>query len=140
VQVQLTTIRLTTTLPASWDDTKMRVIGMLQDVSSGHVLNCVRSPYLVTTGINTLSADNFSMSLFPNPADAFTQLEVSLTKSTNYTIEMTDVLGKVVYGQNFTGSTGKNVITLPVSGLNSGIYLVKVNVEGSVLTTRLMVK
>ena len=128
------------TLPASWDDTKMRVIGMLQDVSSGHVLNCVRSPYLVTTGINTLSADNFSMSLFPNPADAFTQLEVSLTKSTNYTIEMTDVLGKVVYGQNFTGSTGKNVITLPVSGLNSGIYLVKVNVEGSVLTTRLMVK
>jgi len=53
---------------------------------------------------------------------------------------MTDVLGKVVYGQNFTGSTGKNVITLPVSGLNSGIYLVKVNVEGSVLTTRLMVK
>lgn len=128
------------TLPASWDDTKMRVIGMLQNVATGHILNCVRSPYFVTTGINTLSADNFSMSLFPNPADAFTQLEVSLTKSTNYTIEMADVLGKVVYGQNFTGATGKNVITLPVSGLNSGIYLVKVNVEGSVLTTRLMVK
>ena len=80
------------------------------------------------------------MTLFPNPADAFTQLEVSLTKSYNYTIEMTDVLGKVVYGQNFNGSTGKNVISLPVSGLNSGIYLVKVNVEGNVLTTRLMVK
>jgi hypothetical protein len=80
------------------------------------------------------------MTLFPNPADAFTQLEVSLTKSTNYTIEMTDVLGKVVYGQNFTGSNGKNIISLPVSRLNSGIYLVKVNVEGSVLTTRLMVK
>jgi hypothetical protein len=128
------------TLPAGWDESQIRVIGMLQDVSSGHVLNVTRSPYLATTGINTLSADNFSMSLFPNPADAFTQLEVSLTKSTNYTIEMTDVLGKVVYGQNITGSTGKNVITLPVSGLNSGIYLVKVNVEGSVLTTRLMVK
>jgi len=128
------------TLPATWDESQIRVIGMLQDISSGHVLNVTRSPYLATTGINTLSADNFSMALFPNPADAFTQLEVSLTKSTNYTIEMTDVLGKVVYGQNFNGTTGKNIISLPVSGLNSGIYLVKVNVEGSVLTTRLMVK
>jgi hypothetical protein len=128
------------TLPTAWNESKIRVIGMLQDVSSGHVLNSVRSAYLATTGINTLSADNFSMTLFPNPADVFTQLEVSLAKSTNYTIEMTDVLGKVVYGQNFNGSTGKNIISLPVSGLNSGIYLVKVNVEGSVLTTRLMVK
>jgi hypothetical protein len=127
-------------LPAAWDDTKMRVVGMLQDASTGHVLNVTRSPYLATTGINTLTADNFAMTLFPNPADAFTQLEVSLTKSSNYTIEMTDVLGKVVYGQNFNGTTGKNVISLPVSGLNSGIYLVKVNVEGSILTTRLMVK
>jgi hypothetical protein len=128
------------TLPATWDETKIRVIGMLQDASTGHVLNSIRSPYLATTGLSTLNADNFSMTLFPNPADAFTQLEVSLTKSTNYTIEMTDVLGKVVYGQNFNGSTGKNIISLPVSRLNSGIYLVKVNVEGNVLTTRLMVK
>lgn len=128
------------TLPTAWDESKIRVIGMLQDVSTGHVLNSIRSPYLATTGLSTLNADNFSMTLFPNPADAFTQLEVSLTKSTTYTIEMTDVLGKVIYGQNFTGSTGKNVITLPISGLNSGIYLVKVNVEGNVLSTRLMVK
>ena len=128
------------TLPATWDETKIRVIGMLQDASTGHVLNSIRSPYLATTGLSTLNADNFSMTLFPNPADAFTQLEVSLTNSTNYTIEMTDVLGKVVYGQNFNGSTGKNIISLPVSRLNSGIYLVKVNVEGNVLTTRLMVK
>jgi len=128
------------TLPAAWDDTKIRVIGMLQDVATGHVLNVNRSPYLVTTGLNTLAADNFSMTLFPNPADVYTQLEVSLTKSTNYSIEMTDVLGKVVYGQNFNGATGKNVINLPISGLNSGIYLVKVNVAGSILTTRLMVK
>lgn len=128
------------TLPVGWDESQIRVIGILQDASTGHILNAVRSPYLATTGINTLSAANFSMTLFPNPADVFTQLEVSLTKSTNYTIEMTDVLGKVVYGQNFNGSTGKNVISLPVSGLNSGIYLVKVNVEGNVLTTRLMVK
>jgi len=113
---------------------------MLQDVATGHVLNVNRSPYLVTTGLNTLAADNFSMTLFPNPADVYTQLEVSLTKSTNYSIEMTDVLGKVVYGQNFNGATGKNVINLPISGLNSGIYLVKVNVAGSILTTRLMVK
>ena len=128
------------TLPATWDETKIRVIGMLQDASTGHVLNSIRSPYLATTGLSTLNADNFSMTLFPNPADVFTQLEVNLTNSTNYTIEMTDVLGKVVYGQNFNGSTGKNIISLPVSRLNSGIYLVKVNVEGNVLTTRLMVK
>jgi hypothetical protein len=128
------------TLPAAWDETKIRVIGILQDAATGQILNSVRSPYLATTGLNTLSADNFSMTLFPNPADVFTQLEVNLTKSASYTIEMTDVLGKVLFGETFNGATGKNIFSLPVSRLNSGIYLVKVNVEGSVLTTRLMVK
>jgi hypothetical protein len=80
------------------------------------------------------------MTLFPNPADAFTQLEVNLTKSASYTIEMTDVLGKVLFGETFNGASGKNIFSLPVSKLTSGIYLVKVNVEGNVLTTRLMVK
>ena len=44
-------------LPAGWDDTKMRAIGMLQDASTGHVLNVFRSPYFVATGLNTLTAE-----------------------------------------------------------------------------------
>jgi hypothetical protein len=128
------------TLPTGWNETKIRVIGILQDAATGQILNSVRSPYLATTGLNTLSADNFSMTLFPNPADVFTQLEVNLTKSASYAIEMTDVLGKVLFGETFNGASGKNIFSLPVSKLTSGIYLVKVNVEGSVLTTRLMVK
>jgi hypothetical protein len=42
--------------------------------------------------------------------------------------------------RNFNGAAGKNNITLNVSDLHSGMYLVRVNVGGSVLTSRLMVK
>jgi hypothetical protein len=129
-----------TTIPLTWNANNMRVIGMLQDADLETVLNVNRGAYGITTTVNELVADAFSMSVYPNPASQSTQLEVNLKNSSKYVIDMFDMLGKSVYSQQFNGSTGKNVFNIPLSGLNAGMYLVKVNVEGSVLTSRLIVK
>ncbi|MFN0188291.1 MAG: Omp28-related outer membrane protein, partial [Bacteroidia bacterium] len=129
-----------TTIPLTWNANNMRVIGMLQDADLETVLNVNRGAYGITTTVNELVADAFSMSVYPNPASQSTQLEVNLKNSSKYVIDMFDMLGKSVYSQQFNGSTGKNVFNIPLNGLNAGMYLVKVNVEGSVLTSRLIVK
>lgn len=129
-----------TTIPVTWNANNMRVIGMLQDADLNTVLNVNRGAYGITTTVNELVADAFSMSIYPNPASQSTQLEVNLKNSSKYVIDMFDMLGKSVYSQQFNGSTGKNVFNIPLNGLNAGMYLVKVNVNGSVLTSRLIVK
>ncbi|MBK7964133.1 MAG: Omp28-related outer membrane protein [Bacteroidetes bacterium] len=129
-----------TTIPSTWNANNMRVIGMLHDADLSTVLNVNRGAYGITTTVNELVADAFSMSIYPNPASQSTQLEVNLKNNSAYTIEMFDVLGKNVYSQKFNGFAGKNNFNIPLNGLNSGMYLVRVNVDGSVLTSRLLVK
>lgn len=129
-----------TTIPTTWNENNMRVIGMLQDADLETVLNVNRGAYGITTTVNELVADAFSMSVYPNPASQSTQLEVNLKNNSAYVVEMFDVLGKNVYSQQFNGFAGKNNFNIPLQGLNSGMYLVRVNVAGSVLTSRLLVK
>ena len=129
-----------TTIPVTWNENNMRVIGMLQDADLNTVLNVNRGAYGITTTVKELVADAFSMSVYPNPASQSTQLEVNLKYSSKYVIDMFDMLGQSVYSQQFNGSTGKNVFNIPLNGLNSGMYLVKVNVNGSILTSRLIVR
>lgn len=130
----------TTTIPSTWDENHIRVIGMLHDADLGTILNVNRGAYGITTAVNELVADAFSMSVYPNPASQSTQLEVNLKNTSAYVVEMFDVLGKNVYAQQFNGFAGKNIFNIPLSGLNSGMYLVRVNVGGSILTSRLLVK
>lgn len=134
------TFNFSTTIPVTWDASQMRVIGALHNAATGNVLNVFRGAYGITTSVQQIQADNFSMSLYPNPSMDASQLEINLKHSGNFTVEMFDILGQNVMSRNFNGATGKNNITLNVSDLRSGMYLVKVNVNGSVLTSRLMVK
>ncbi len=134
------TYNFTTTIPATWDASQMRVIGVLHNATTGNVLNVFRGSYGITTSVQQIAADNFSMSLYPNPSMDASQLEITLKRSSNYTVEMYDILGQNVMSRNFNGAAGKNNITLNVSDFRTGMYLVKVNVNGSVLTSRLMVK
>jgi len=134
------TYNFSTTIPTTWDASQMRVIGVLHNATTGNVLNVFRGSYGIATSVQQIEADNFSMSLYPNPAAAASQLEINLKRAGNYTVDMFDILGQNVMSRNFNGAAGKNNITLNVSDLHAGMYLVRVNVGGSVLTSRLMVK
>jgi hypothetical protein len=110
----------------------------VNDAATGYILNTNRGAYGITTQVKEITVENFSMSLYPNPANQSSQLEVNLKQSTAYSVEIFDVLGKSTYSQRFNGGLGKNVISLPLSGLTNGVYLVRVNVNGSIVTTRLV--
>ncbi len=118
----------------------MRVIGVLHDATTGHILNVNRSAYGITTAVAAVKAATFSLSIYPNPAGDFAQIEIKLEKAGEYTVEIFDVMGKKVMEHTYGGSYGKNILPLTTSTMQAGIYHVRVQVEGVALTRRLFVR
>ena len=127
-------------IPATYEEAHMRVIGVLHDAETGFIMNVNRGAYGLTTAVSETQTPEFSMSLYPNPASDFAQLEIELQKSGAFTVEMFDVMGKNVFSRTSSAASGKNVFNIPVQYLEDGVYMVKVNVNGSVVTKRLIVR
>ena len=73
--------------------------------------------------VNNLSGNQQGISIYPNPAND----KVTIVAKTNntYTLVITDVLGRSVYKDNFTGR-----VQLPLNNWQSGFYYVQVVSEG----------
>lgn len=127
-------------VPATYEEAHMRVIGVLHDAESGFIMNVNRGAYGLTTAVSETQTPEFTMSMYPNPATDFAQLEIDLQKSGAFTVELFDVMGKNVFSRTSAASAGKNVFNIPVNSLQDGVYMVKVNVNGSIVTKRLIVR
>jgi hypothetical protein len=96
-----------------------------------------------TVGVNEITkSTSFSMSQnFPNPFNGTTRFELNLKNNADATVEVYNVLGKLVKTMNLTDLTaGNNTVTLDLAGLNAGLYTYSVTVGAEKLTRTLMVK
>ena len=94
-------------------------------------------------GVNEITkSSSFSMSQnFPNPFNGTTRFELNLKNNADVTVEVYNVLGKLVKSMNLTDLTaGINTVNLDLAGLNSGLYTYSVTVGAEKLTRTLMVK
>ena len=87
-------------------------------------------------------ANSFSMSQnYPNPVNGNTRFELNLNANSDVTVELYNVLGKLVKTETFTSlNAGTNVINLDLAGFNAGLYTYSVTVGAEKLTRTLMVK
>jgi hypothetical protein len=89
-------------------------------------------------GINENSFENFA--LWPNPSNG--SINLALTPFSNGDIEVSlyDIRGSLVYNKGFetNGSLFEKALTF--SGLNTGIYFIKVSNSGISKTTKLIIK
>ncbi len=87
------------------------------------------SPLNVTIiGIGTLSENNYSLKLVPNPATSTVTISTSLPSA--YTIKMIDVYGQIIYNTPTEGSSHAIAIEM----LSSGIYFIQVESTENVIT------
>ena len=98
---------------------------VISDIDRGFFL--VKSQNL---GVN--EADDLGFSMYPNPTK--TNLTIKSTNNPLTQVEIFNVLGQRVLNFNFSESVSENI---NVSGLNSGMYLVKIN---NLTTKRLIIK
>ena len=81
-----------------------------------------------TVGINEVNGNLSSGKLYPNPANTVVYYENELAADESGKIKLMDMLGKEIKEYNLT--KGSNLISIPVSDLAKGIYLVKIKIAG----------
>jgi hypothetical protein len=78
--------------------------------------------------------NSFGLNVYPNPANEV--INVSLSKSTNATISVVDVAGKVVKTSSINGLTS----SINASDLTNGVYYVTITDGTSVATEKVVIK
>src|SRR5690606_12002553 len=74
-----------------------------------------------------------AFSVYPNPADNFITIEWNATEQGTTHIVLTDITGKMVKENNIHNTTGINAVTMDVSMLPKGVYLLSaINNKGTV--------
>jgi hypothetical protein len=68
-------------------------------------------------------------SIRPNPVRSFLNLVIDAPGRNNISIVISDLSGKVIDTRGAGVETGNNTITIEVSRLNAGIYMVKLVCE-----------
>ncbi len=94
----------------------------------------------VPTGMEEISYGVY-FGLFPNPSTGDSYVQFSLTNEQNVTVELYNMLGEKVYGDNQGKmSSGDHMITIPGSNLKAGVYFVKFTTDNSTTTKRLVIQ
>ena len=65
--------------------------------------------------------------LYPNPARGSATLNLNLTQSGDYTIQITDMTGRLMNAETVTLQQGENLVKLAVQNFDAGLYMVQVS-------------
>lgn len=79
----------------------------------------------VSTGLNNSVNDFHVLSIGPNPASDYLNLVYFSGKEVTAEIQILDLAGKQVFSKTIDNHSGLNELTIPLSGLSKGIYLVR---------------
>ena len=83
--------------------------------------------------VNVPELEKTNPTVYPNPAT--NNFTVNLGNDEKANIQLFNIVGQQVYSETITGSAQVNV-----ANLNSGVYMLKVSQNGSVYTTKVVVK
>jgi hypothetical protein len=99
-----------------------------------------------TTGISDvaglLSKEKLAVKLYPNPASSHTNVEFKLNKRANATFRIFDLQGKLIRQVERPNlPKGEHVFNLNVANLNSGMYLLNIELDNNITeSVRFVVK
>lgn len=95
---------------------------------------------LTANGVGIWETNNAAaLSVYPNPAN--TQLNVEITTTGNDKIQLAvyDLAGQVVQSTTQPSAPGKNTTQLDISTLAEGVYILRVEENGNVMTKRIAI-
>jgi len=84
--------------------------------------------------------NSFGMNVYPNPANASATVSFELSNEADVVLTVTDLSGKVVFNNAMGTVNGAQKVTVNTDSLTSGVYMVNINVNGTVSTQKLIVR
>ncbi|MEN9446938.1 MAG: hypothetical protein RJA25_227 [Bacteroidota bacterium] len=80
------------------------------------------------------------LNIYPNPANDNINFGVMLPKDGKVNVRFIDIIGQGLYNKDFNGSRGYNQFTMPVSTLNSAVYIAEISFDGETVREKFMIK
>jgi len=132
--------------------TDVTVLGTVPGASDGYdvdgILGLNQCAASTNSGRNAesftevIGEGEYGVSVYPNPADKLVSIEINATNSTdNYTVIVTDVMGRVVANEVVVNSASASMIqNMDISALPAGLYLVSVQNNDNIEVTRFVKK
>jgi hypothetical protein len=138
-------------LPATWNASKMNIVGMMLDpngatvnASTSRINTAVTNGYIIgteiggnLTGINKLAGPD-AIHIAPNPGTEVSNIMLSLVKEANIQVEIYNMNGAKVGSKNYGMLNGEMSLPIQLSELSSGLYLVKIMVDSYPTTLKLI--
>jgi hypothetical protein len=94
---------------------------------------CADTSACMLTANTGIDEDGFagSVHLYPNPTNGIFNISIDGLYANDITIDITDITGKQVYNQAIGTIEGSTTIPFMLTDLREGIYLLRINVNGS---------
>jgi hypothetical protein len=117
--------------------------------NNGTLINQMSSPevFLGTDIASVLNSQPSSidaiialeLSVYPNPISSAATLELTLNEKSTVSMEIVNVLGKVVSANIYKLNAGNNKVNFNVNNIENGIYFVHLNINGLTTTKKITV-
>lgn len=79
-----------------------------------------------------------SVSLYPNPANETTTLQINATTNNACALKVVNMLGQTVVAKNVTLQAGNNYQTIDIAGFSKGIYYISLTIKGKQYAQKLI--
>ncbi len=145
---QIVTYTFTFTLPNTWDDSQIHIMGLfiaptglIDNASSTTVTQAVTNGYVSGTeivGITELGAMDAQLNLYPNPTSSNSTISLNLTKQSTIQVSIYAIDGTLVGTKNYGQLDGGMVLPIELSKFKSGMYFVNVIINGSTSVLKLI--
>jgi hypothetical protein len=141
------TTNMSFTLPASWDETKIKIIGMIID-PTGKIDNAGRATIAeaVANGYVAGISDKPTvcywggMSVYPNPASSAATVSLYIGKASNVSMKLVDFAGKVVSEKEYGSVQGNFEVNVNTSNFKAGVYFIELTADGQKTSKKLIIE
>lgn len=123
-----------------WPDACMNMftIGQVARMRATLLLSPRRAK-LLKTAIALAESENLTIAVYPNPTTSDPSVDVLLKGSQSFSVDLFDAAGRQLRTVSYTDAPSTRV-TLPVTGLKAGVYIVRVKTTNETASKRLLVQ
>ena len=145
------TINFSFVLPATWDENQIHIIGMIL-APNGRIDNAGKATIAEAVNNGFQSGSNAGLyeplasqldemvKIYPNPASTNATVSINLISESTIELNLLDATGKIISTKNYGNLSGAWDLNLNTSMLNSGIYLIQLEINGTKVTKRLIIE
>jgi len=137
----------TFTLPSTWDETQMHIVGMLIDPqgkidNAGYttINQAVQNGYVgLQESISAVNLEQM-LTVAPNPATDFTNITLHIPTDAQVSVRILDAKGGILQARQFGSLQGDFEIGLNTSNYAPGLYIVEMQMNGQRIQKKLVIR